>query len=486
MERSPRQLLTVHSIGMLCIGFLAGVLFARFVPSEVLISWVWYAVCGLILMPLFYVRQSYVTLVCILIIGIFMGYIRGNSEMYALRQVTHFYNSVVTMRGLVADDIGSSKQGRGIIKLTHATIHNKKVHGTFWVAVSKDVATKIKRSDRVALTGMLQPGFGAYTGVIYRATVTSVGREDGRDPLLQFRDQVSGGIYRQLPEREAALGAGYVLGQNNTLSSDFDEALRTVGLTHVVVASGYNLTILVRLARRVFAKISRYVAAISGGAMAALFIGVTGMSPSMNRAGLVAGLSLLAWYYGRQLHPVIILLVSATLSVLVQPSYIWGDIGWLLSFTAFAGVMFLAPVLQAYFFGDKPAGVVRQILCETLAAQIYTAPIILVVFNTFSTVALIANILVLPFVPLAMILVFITGVAEISIPSLASLAAMPTHILMSYMTYVIDTLSSISWASFTYDPPWYMVIAGCVSIGGITFWLYRKSDIQYRKVNLIE
>ena len=103
-------------------------------------------------------------------------------------------------------------------------------------------------------------------------------------------------------------------------------------------------------------RVSRYTAAISGVAMTLTFIGITGISPSMMRAGLVSLLSLIAWYYGRKLNPIVLLFFTAAISIMVQPAYIWGDVGWMLSFASFAGVMLFAPVLQAYFYGETPPG----------------------------------------------------------------------------------------------------------------------------------
>ena len=106
----------------------------------------------------------------------------------------------------------------------------------------------------------------------------------------------------------------------------------------------------------------------------------------------MAFLSLLAWYYGRSFHPVILLFFVAALSLLINPSYGWNDLGWALSFLSFAGVMILAPLLQAYFFGDKKPGTVRQILGETFSAQLVTAPLLIMTFGQISVVGL-------PFVP---------------------------------------------------------------------------------------
>ena len=95
------------------------------------------------------------------------------------------------------------------------------------------------------------------------------------------------------------------------------------------------------------------------------FMAMTGFSPSMSRAGLVAGLSLAAWYYGRTIHPLVLLPVAAGTTLLINPQFGWNDLGWQLSFAAFAGVIILAPLLQRYFFGDKEPGVFRQIFGST-------------------------------------------------------------------------------------------------------------------------
>ena len=144
--------------------------------------------------------------------------------------------------------------------------------------------------------------------------------------------------------------------------------VQTCALPIFIVASGYNLTILVRLARRLFAKISKYLATLVSCSLVLGFIAMTGASPSMVRAGLVTGLSLLAWYVGRKFHPVVLLGIVSAITVLCNPSYAWGDMGWMLSFAAFAGVIIVAPVMTAYFFSADKVPAIIQILLETLAA----------------------------------------------------------------------------------------------------------------------
>ncbi|MBC7868620.1 ComEC/Rec2 family competence protein [Candidatus Saccharibacteria bacterium] len=276
------------------------------------------------------------------------------------------------------------------------------------------------------------------------------------------------------------------MGQKRALPPDLIAALQIAGLTHVVVASGYNLTILVRLARRLFVRVSKYLSALSSSVMIASFIAITGMSPSMSRAGLVAGLSLAAWYYGRRFHPIILLSLAAAITVMVNPSYCWGDLGWQLSFTAFAGVMILAPLLQRYFFGEKKPGIARQILGETLSALIVTAPILIGAFGQFSNVALLANMLVLPLVPLAMLLTFAAGVGGLLFPAAANVIGWPATWLLRYMVNVADYLSSLPWAVSVVQLPSLGIVLCYVGLIGLSVYLWRVTGYDLRNSNIIE
>lgn len=306
------------------------------------------------------------------------------------------------------------------------------------------------------------------------------------DIARQVRDWFSGVIGRVIPEPEASLGIGYLVGQKRTLSTDLVEALQFAGLTHVVVASGYNLTILVRLTRRLFAGVSKYLALLSAAVLILCFLAITGASPSMTRAAIVAGLSLAAWYYGRRFHPIVLLAIAIALTVFINPAYAWGDLGWQLSFAAFAGVMIVAPLGQRYFFGDKKPNTVFQILGETIAAQLVTAPIIIMAFGQFSNVAVVANLLVLPLVPLAMLLTFVSGIFGILMPGIAALLSMPAYLLLHYMVVVIEFFADLPWALSSVNLAWWGLAIIYGLIIGFCIYMWRKTKFNLRETNLVE
>ena len=61
-------------------------------------------------------------------------------------------------------------------------------------------------------------------------------------------------VKSQIPEEQADLGLSYLLGMKAGLSEKLDENLRVVGLTHIVVASGAHLAILVEVVKKIFGK----------------------------------------------------------------------------------------------------------------------------------------------------------------------------------------------------------------------------------------
>jgi competence protein ComEC len=306
------------------------------------------------------------------------------------------------------------------------------------------------------------------------------------DKARELRDWFSDGIRKAIPEPEASLGIGYLVGQKSSLPESLQEQLRLVGLTHIVVASGYNLTILVRFARRLFASISKYLAMLSSSLMIVSFILVTGFSPSMTRAGLVTGLSLAAWYYGRKIHPMVLLPFAAAVTVFINPGFMWGDLGWYLSFSAFAGVMILAPLFQNYFFGSKKPGTIQQILGETISAQLTTLPIIAFSFGTLALFALPANLLVLPFVPLAMLLGFVAGILAVIIPLSVAFVGIPAFIVLTYMTSVIDWFSSIPNVSVDISFTIFGVIIFYAILLVVAIYMQRVTRHNFRKDNIVE
>lgn len=470
-------------IAYLCAGLFGGICLARYINFTYFSSTESLVVSFLVIVIIFWRRYIYLVPIIILA-GVSIGLWRGSISQNELTQFRSLYEKNISVEGMVRDDIDTGSSGQIVIRLDNIVLNSKQLSGVLWVTATTDA--NIKRGDKLILSGKLMPGFGSFAGVIYRAVVDKIITPQPGDIARQVRDWFADAIRRVIPEPESSLGIGYLVGQRRALPADLVLALQVAGLTHVVVASGYNLTILVRLARRLFAKISKYLSALVSSAMIIGFIAITGASPSMMRAGLVSGLSLVAWYYGRKFHPIVLLLLAIAVTVLINPSYAWGDLGWQLSFTAFAGVMILAPLASRYLFGDKKPGFIQQILIETMSALIVTSPILIAAFGQVSNVAVISNLLVLPLVPLAMLLTFIAGVGSLALPIIGGIIALPATWLLNYMVGVAEYLASLPWAISKINLQWWGVLICYAVIIGACFYLWRVTKFNLREANLVE
>ena len=434
---------------------------------------------GLVALPLliviFFIRRRWVFPVAI-IGGLLLGYgygsaVHGDRSLYAL-----YIGKQVRYEGKLKEDVSKSTAGYSM-QLDDSKVDGVSLPGTVLTTVRTDDA---KRGDRLVIEGELQLPFGSFAATIKNPRIISTTRPVPGDVGRVVRDWFADKVRQGIPEPQASLGIGFLTGQKSALPEDLAESLKIAGLTHIVVASGYNLTILVRMARKLFLKVSKFLSAVSSAAMIIAFMAITGLSPSMTRAGLVSGMSLMAWYYGHVFHPFILLPFAAAITVAIQPSYVWGDLGWQLSFSAFAGVMIVAPLLQRYFFGDKEPGTIRQILGETIAAHTVTIPIIALSFGVVSNVAVIANLLVVPLVPLAMLLTFIVGCWSIAGLPFLDLLSIPVSWLLGYMTNVATFVSELSWAQAEVAFPAWVWLLYVAVLAGVCYWLWRATRYNFR------
>ena len=473
-----RQL--VHSswgIAVLCATFVIGVWLSLLLRVPI-----WLGVAALPLVAVSFWHLRVYVLPFLACCGICVGLGYGSAALGERDAYDLYIGHSVLVSGKVKEDTSRSASGQLSLQLNNVRVEDVQLPGSVLISVAP---RDIKRGDLVTATSLLKPGFGSFPASMSRATVLSVIRPVPGDVGRVVRDGFADKVRLNIAEPQASLGIGFLTGQKSALPEDLSNALKVAGLTHIVVASGYNLTILVRMARRLFVRFSKYLAAVSSGVMITMFMAITGLSPSMTRAGLVSGLSLLAWYYGHRFHPLVLLPFAAAITVAIQPSYVWGDLGWQLSFAAFAGVMIVAPLLQQYFYGQKEPGIFRQILGETIAAHIVTVPIIAIGFGVVSNVAVIANVLVVPLVPLAMLLTFITGMWTIFNVPFVWLVATPTEWLLAYMTNVATFVSELSWAQSEVQLAMWGWCIYVLIVALACIWMSRATKYDLRDANTV-
>jgi competence protein ComEC len=458
-----------------CVGLFTGIILALRLPDNVFADDFWlFLSCVLILLSL--VKYRKIFLVTIFIAGLFLGIWRMSNYEIDKSNFVNLVGQKVQITGVVSDDINYGPGSDMRFKLNQIKIMNRALAGEVWISSREDVV--LKRSDIVTMVGTLNNGFGGFSASMVNGDITDVSKSSKNDLGLVVRDKFAENT-DHIDQPGRALGLGFLAGQKNDLPEDLQKNVKNLGLSHMIVASGYNLTILVIFARKLLVRLSKYLSTILAGTMIAGFMMITGYSPSMSRAGLVAGLSLLAWYYGRKMNPVVLLLISASITLIIKPSYIWGDLGWYLSFFAFIGVLILGPLVSRYFWGQAKPNFWRDLIITTACAQIMTLPILIYSFGLFSAWSLIANILILPVVPYAMLAVFIAGMAGILISPMAGIMAVPANILLKYCLLVIDKIASLPSAVSEISINVGQMVLGYILIIGVIIWLKLKTKHSF-------
>lgn len=458
-----------------CMGIIVGILLALLLPDQQFSMGSW-LVISLFLVAISYVKFRRFFVITIFVAGLILGLWRMSIYELGKQNFRNFIGQTKIFVGQVSDDVNYGPGGDLRFKLNNLRVDGHKIKGEMWLSTREDL--RLKRSDQVTVKGKINEGFGGFSASMSGVDVIEITNNSKNDLGLIVRDKFSEKTDK-IDQPGRVLGLGFLVGQKNDLPEDLAKKVKNLGLSHMIVASGYNLTILVVFARRLFAKISKYLSAVFGGVMIGGFMLITGFSPSMSRAGLVAGMSLIAWYYGRKIHPVVLLLISASITLVIKPSYIWGDLGWYLSFLAFIGVLILAPLIHDYFWGKAKPSAIRELVITTVCAQIMTLPILIYSFGLFSAWSLIANILILPIVPLAMLAVFVSGLAGILIPFMSGILSVPANLILKYCIFVIDKIaglpSAVSEVSLSIS---YMILAYVLLLVGI-IWLKLKTKHNF-------
>jgi len=217
-------------------------------------------------------------------------------------------------------------------------------------------------------------------------------------------------IYRcWLPEPEASLISGIVLGAKSALPRDFYEKLKITGTLHIVVASGYNLTVISRKPVGGLAWfVGRKMALVFGWLMIWGYVLVSGGEPPIIRAAIIISLVYLAQFLGKKFDVWRAFWLAIWLMLVIQPGLLT-SISFQLSVAAMAGILIFSPESKFGLFRDKLQRLrkipfVGKELTESLSAQLMVLPIIAYHFGEISWAAPLINMFVLPLVPYLMLL----------------------------------------------------------------------------------
>ena len=271
--------------------------------------------------------------------------------------------------------------------------------------------------------------------------------------VLRVRRALSRSLARSLPEPQASLAQGVLLGQRSALPADLAADLNTTNTSHLVVVSGSNVVYVSAFATMLFGwflgrRRGRLLSIAAVGAYTILI----GPSPPVVRALIMGILVVLVGATGRRGSTATALLVAAAIMVGFDAQIV-RDVSFQLSFASAAGIVYVATPLRrwiiegialAFRVDELPhwIAVVVEPVAMTVAAIAATAPLIALHFGRLSLVALPANALIVPVFPLILASSLLAALAGL-LPLYRLPFAAPAYYLLTYWIDVARWLASV-------------------------------------------
>ncbi|MFM9131299.1 MAG: ComEC/Rec2 family competence protein [Actinomycetota bacterium] len=203
----------------------------------------------------------------------------------------------------------------------------------------------------------------------------------------RMRRLVERGV-RHMPDDDAALFMGLVIGDDRHQPRSMVEDFRASGLSHLCSVSGQNVAYVLALCGPLLRRLRPAARLLSTLAVIAWFVVLTRAEPSVLRASMMAAVVAVNFFRGSPRNARDVLAVSVTALLVVDPM-LAHSVGFALSAGATAGLAWLSRPL-----GSRMG--LPGVLAATVAAQAGTVPVALVVVGRVPLVSLLANPLAVP------------------------------------------------------------------------------------------
>ncbi len=312
-------------------------------------------------------------------------------------------------------------------------------------------------------------------------------------PVDEVRQRIMALHRKALGKKDGDFLSSIVIGNRNvSLVEGITSSFRNLGLSHMVAASGFNLTIVVGvtwvLLRGLIGKPVMLNAA--GFITLVCYVAVAGLSPSVQRAAAMCSTFLIANCFLRSAYLPAVISLALTLTLLADPFAI-KDVGLQLSYAATIGLVVCAEGVTCV--RNRSTNLLLGNISETAAtiliAQSSVLPLQLLYFWQIGLLALPANILVAPFVPVLTVAGFATSALSCLVPVTFDVALVAvdrvTGVVILAMLSLVNWLDSFKWSVLSIGPPplWAM-LSYYASLGSVLYAFVSTVDDSDDKPSL--
>jgi competence protein ComEC len=279
-----------------------------------------------------------------------------------------------------------------------------------------------------------------------------------------------------LPSDYAALMLGIVFGIKTSISSELLSDLKILGLMHIIAASGMNVTLIAGFLSSVFLLfLKRQIALLLTIFGIVIYAFLAGFEVSIVRASIMGIIVFSAQILGRQRLASYSLFFTGYSMLFLSPNIIY-DIGFQLSFSATAGLIYIRPAFYKIGFLNKFLKTiwVGDDVSTTLSAQLATLPVLLANFGLYSFFSVFINALVLWTIPIIMIIGLFGLIFSIIFEPLGKLIMYLSLPLFIYFKAIVEVFSKISGTLTASYFPWQFALGYYLLLSGFVLALYKK------------
>ncbi len=488
-------------------GFILGVSYASFFPASVALV-VFLALTGTVSLVAALLqtnhRKSAILFALFLLfaaIGVLRFYMKDAREPKHL--LDNFLEENVALEGVINSETESRQNSQRIVLSAENLEHlgtNYKIDSK--ILVTTDFFPEFYYGDRIRVSGKLKSPENFTTEIgktfdyksylkrdsIYYtmsfAKIEFINDGEGsfvKTSVLSLKERFLSNIEKLIPAPASGLMAGLLLGVKGSLGDKLHQAFVDTGLVHIIVLSGYNVTIIAEAVIKTLSFAGVAAGIYAGGVFILLFAVMAGGGATIIRASVMAILALIARATGRTYEITRALLVAAVVMIFYNPYVLIFDISFQLSFLATLGLIYVTPVFEKLFRKLPNFMAIRDITSATFATQVFVLPFLLYKIGNLSVIAPITNILVLPVVPMTMFFGFLAGLVGFIAPVVGTPFALIAFALLKYEIFIVELFAKFPFASFTISQFPILLMIICYIL--IVLYLYKFYN---RKANAKE
>ncbi len=263
---------------------------------------------------------------------------------------------------------------------------------------------------------------GVFAGIKVKETIYIGDRGETKWGWWKLRRRVVRTHLQALGSPVGQMVSSMVLGRKAVdLPSEIRDSFVKAGLAHVLAASGFHVSLLLGIVLKLTNRLAAKSQFIIGLGVLIVYVGLTGLQPSIVRAALMGTSLLIATATDSKVRSLGSLLLAATIILLFNPLWI-SDVGFQLSFLATFGLIVTLPSLQTKLDWLPPT--IATAIAIPIAASIWVLPLLAYVFHTLTLYSLPVNIIATPLVTLVIVGGIISGFLALIIPILGTAFSM--------------------------------------------------------------